>query len=127
MAAGMLHFREYADFADYFGSRWHYYLGDIIAGIPMPFVFAPDYFQSGIAAKVLRLFAEEPLPYLDDEMKKKMATVQSDLLRKFTDIAFDESAKVRYQESHRAEDKNPGERPKLEMNWENDLFDLASS
>ena len=56
MAAGMLHFREYADFADYFGSRWHYYLGDIIAGIPMPFVFAPDYFQTGIAAKVLRLY-----------------------------------------------------------------------
>jgi hypothetical protein len=37
MAAGMLHFREYADFADYFGSRWHFYLGDIIAGIPMSF------------------------------------------------------------------------------------------
>lgn len=44
MAAEMLHFREYADFADYFGSRWHYYLGDIIAGIPMPFVFAPGLF-----------------------------------------------------------------------------------
>jgi hypothetical protein len=58
-------------------------------------MFAPDYFQTGIAAKVLRLFAEEPLPYLDDAMKKKMATVQSDLLRKFTDLAFDKTAKVR--------------------------------
>jgi hypothetical protein len=55
----MLHFRECADFADYFGPRWRYYLSDIIAGIPMPFVFAPDYFQSGIAAEVLTLYVEE--------------------------------------------------------------------
>ena len=26
LAASMLHFQEWADFADYFGSRWHYYL-----------------------------------------------------------------------------------------------------
>lgn len=60
MAAEMLHFRGYADFADYFGSRWHYYLGDIIAAIPMPFVFADCYFEIGVAGKVLRLFAEDP-------------------------------------------------------------------
>jgi hypothetical protein len=106
MAAGMLHFREYADFADYFCSRWHFYLSDIIAGIPMPFVFVPDYFQTGIAAKVLRLYVEEPLPYLDDEMKKRMATVQSDLLRRFTDIAFDESAEVRWVETNRSKVSN---------------------
>jgi hypothetical protein len=29
LAASMLHFQEYGDFADYFGSRWHYYLGAI--------------------------------------------------------------------------------------------------
>ena len=28
MAAYMLNFNEYGDFADYFGPRWHYYLGD---------------------------------------------------------------------------------------------------
>ena len=39
LAASMLDFREYGDFADYFGSRWHYYLGAIIATIPVPFVF----------------------------------------------------------------------------------------
>jgi len=39
LAASMLHFQEYGDFADYFGSRWHYYLGAIIAAIPVPLVF----------------------------------------------------------------------------------------
>ena len=34
LAAAMLHFQEYGDFADYFGSRWHY-LGAIIAAIPV--------------------------------------------------------------------------------------------
>jgi len=29
-------FPEYGDFADYFGSRWHYYLGAIIATIRCP-------------------------------------------------------------------------------------------
>lgn len=127
MAAGMLHFREYADFADYFGPRWHYYLGDIIAGIPMPFIFAPDYFQTGIAARVLRLFVEEPEPYLDDAMKKKMATVQSDLLRKFTDIAFDESAQVRWRESQRGEAENVVEMHRTEKDLQNELFESAEN
>ena len=39
LAASMLHFQEYGDFADYFGSRWHYYLGAIIAAIPVPFLW----------------------------------------------------------------------------------------
>lgn len=40
---------------------------------------------------------------MDDAMKKKMATVQSDLLRKFTDIAFDETAQTKYDEFARKE------------------------
>jgi hypothetical protein len=35
-AASMLHFQEHGGFADYFGSRWHYDLGAIIAAIPVP-------------------------------------------------------------------------------------------
>jgi len=31
MAASMLNFQGHHDFADYFGLRWNYYLGDIIA------------------------------------------------------------------------------------------------
>jgi hypothetical protein len=95
----------------------------MIAGIPIPFVFAPDYFQSGIAAKVLRLYVEEPLPYLDDAMKKKLATVQSDLLRKFTDIAFGESAESRWRESQRAETKMVGAGLVIETDMQERLFE----
>jgi hypothetical protein len=44
----MLHFNEYGDFADYFGPRWRYYLGDIIASIPVPWKFAKGDFESGL-------------------------------------------------------------------------------
>jgi hypothetical protein len=40
LAASMLHFEEYGDFADYLGPRWYFYLGDIIASIPVPWKFA---------------------------------------------------------------------------------------
>jgi len=127
LAASMLHFREYGDFADYFGSRWHYYLGAIIATIPLPFVFAKDQFRSGLATKVLLDYAEDPYPYLDDAAKKKMTMAQSDLLRKFTDLAFDESVKVRWQESQRAEadDINVGAVTKRDM--QNDLFEPSGN
>ena len=36
----MLPFEGYDDFEDYLGPRWHCYLGDIIATIPVPLVFA---------------------------------------------------------------------------------------
>jgi hypothetical protein len=49
------------DFPDYFGSRWHYYLGEIIAAIPVPLVFANASLKA-VAAKPLTVFAEEPFP-----------------------------------------------------------------
>jgi hypothetical protein len=52
LAASMLHFQEYGDFADYFGPRWNYYLRDIIASIPMPLVFGKGEFKRGFAAKL---------------------------------------------------------------------------
>jgi hypothetical protein len=99
----MLPFDGYDDFEDYLGPRWHCYLGDIIATIPVPLVFAKGQFENGVAAKLLNEFAADPYPYLDEAAKKKMTTAQSDLLRKFTDLAFDESAKVRSQEFQRVE------------------------
>jgi len=65
MAASMLNFQGYEDFADYFGPRWNYYLGDIIAAIPVPMKFKKGDFQSGLAVKILNDFAENPFPYLD--------------------------------------------------------------
>lgn len=103
LAASMLHFEDYEDFADYFGPRWYFYLGDIIASIPVPLMFLKGQFESGVAAKLLNDFAENPEPYLDEKGKKKMVNVQSDLLRKFTDLAFDEGAEMRWQEAQPVE------------------------
>jgi hypothetical protein len=101
LAASMLHFEDYGDFADYFGPRWNFYLREIISGIPVPMVFAKGHFESGVAAKLLNDFAEDPYPYLEDKTKKKMMTVQSDLQRKFTELAFDEAAEMRWRESQK--------------------------
>ena len=80
MAAAMLHFQDYGDFANFFGPRWNYYLGDLIAAIPVPMVFAKGDFECGIAAKILDDFAENPIPYLDEETKKKLAAVNADVV-----------------------------------------------
>jgi hypothetical protein len=99
MAASMLYFNDYGDFADYFGARWNYYLRDIIASIPIPMRFAKGQFESGVAAKLLNDFAENPLPYLDEASRKKLTAVQSALLQKFTDLAFDETTDGRWPEA----------------------------
>ena len=106
MAADVLHFNDYGDFADYLGPRWNYYLGDLIASIPIPMVFGKDDFDRGIAAKILNDYAENPFPYLDEETKKKLLSVNADLLRKFTELAFDEAAEARWQRLERREADN---------------------
>jgi hypothetical protein len=65
------------NFADYFGPRWHFYLGDIIASIPVPLVFAKGQFENGVATKVLRDFAQDPFPYLDPEARAKMTAAHA--------------------------------------------------
>jgi hypothetical protein len=106
MAAGMFHFQDYGDFANYFGPRWNYYIGDIIAAIPVPMKFAKGDFERGVAVKILNDFAENPIPYLDEEAKKTMKAVNSMLLRKFTELAFDDMAQMRWEESQPAEADN---------------------
>jgi hypothetical protein len=71
LTASMLHFEEYGDFADYLGPRWHFYPGDIITSVPVPWKFAKGDFESGLAAKVLRGFAEDPFPVLSTEEKRR--------------------------------------------------------
>jgi len=51
-----------------------------------------------VAAKALREFAQDPFPYLDEVGKKNMIAAHSALLRKFTELAFDESAEMRWEE-----------------------------
>jgi len=123
----MLHFEEYGDFADYFGPRWHYYLGDIIASIPVPWKFAKGDFESGLAAKVLRGFAADPFPVLSKEEKAQMTAAGSALLRKFTDLAFDESAEVRWQESRPTEADNIDVGPATETDLQADLVEASGN
>ena len=94
MAADMLHFQDYSDFCEYFGPRWNYYIGDIIAAIPVPMLFGKDDLQRGVAAKILNDYAENPFPYLDEATQKKLTAVNSALLNKFTELAFDEMAQM---------------------------------
>jgi hypothetical protein len=127
MAADMLHFREYGDFADYFGPRWHYYIGDIIARIPVPWKFAKGDFESGLAAKVLGTFTADPVPFLSQEDKAKMTVTNAGLLRKFTDLAFDESAAVRWQEAQPTEADNIDVGPATETDLQNDLIESSGN
>jgi hypothetical protein len=123
----MLHFQEYGDFADYFGSRWHYYLGAIIAAIPVPLVFGKGQFESGVAAKVLREFAQDPFPYLDEAEKKTMMAAHSDLLRKFTELASDEAAEMRWEETRPAEADNIDVGPATETDLQGDLMEASEN
>jgi hypothetical protein len=127
LAASMLHFREYGDFADYFGSRWHYYLGAIIAAIPVPLVFGKGQFESGVAAKVLREFAQDPFPYLDEAGKKNMIAAHSALLGKFTELAFDEPAEMRWEESRPMEADNIDVGPATETDLQGDLMEASGN
>jgi hypothetical protein len=123
LAASMLHFEEYGDFADYFGPRWHFYLGDIIASIPVPRKFAKGDFESGLAAKVLRGFAADPFPVLSKEEKARMTAAHASLSRKFDELAFDESAAVRWQEAQPIEADNLDVGPATETDLQNDLIE----
>ena len=127
LAASMLHLQEYGDFADYFGSRWHYYLGEIIAAIPVPLVFGKGQFESGVAAKVLREYAQDPFPYLDETEKKKMMAAHSALLGRFTELAFDEAAEMRWQEPRPTEADNIDVGPVTETDSQSDLIEVAGN
>jgi hypothetical protein len=94
MAARMLNFPDYSDYADYFGPRWHYYIGEILAGIPIPFKFGKGDFEKGVAVKILNEYTENPHAYLDEAGKKQLEAVDSALLEKFTNLAFDEPPPV---------------------------------
>jgi hypothetical protein len=85
MAAAMLNFREYGDFADYFGPRWNYYIKDALAWIPIPFRFGKGEFEAGLAGKMLAVYAENPERFLDDREKSKLADVSRSLWRRFNE------------------------------------------
>ena len=122
MAAAMLGFRDYSLFADCFGPRWNFYLRDIIASIPIPLRFGKGDFETGVAAKLLNLFAENPLPWLDSESKKNLAAAQRLLWLKFEALAFDAPAMAHWRETRPPEADNIDVGPLTEADLHDDLF-----
>jgi hypothetical protein len=100
-------------------------LGDLIAAIPVPMKFAKGDFECGLAVKILNDFAENPVPYLDEESKKKLAAVHSMLLRKFTELACDEMAGARWQESQQREADNIDVGPVTEADLQDELLPIT--
>ena len=122
LAASMLWFKDYGDFAEYFGARWNYYLRDIIAGIPIPLVFGKGNFETGVASKLLNLFAENPVPFLDPESKQKMTAACRGLWHRFEELAFDAPATVHWREKRPPEADNIDVGPLTEADLQDDLF-----
>lgn len=82
IAARMLGFEDYGDFAEYFDPRWNYYLKNAIAWIPMPILFPKWAFKSGFACMVLADYSENLERFLDEQGKKKIADVSRELWRR---------------------------------------------
>ena len=127
LAASMLWFKDYGDFADYFGARWNYYLRDIIASIPIPLVFGKGVFESGVAARLLAQYAEDPLPYLDSELKKKMAAACKMMWLKFEELAFDSPAKAHWRGARPEQADNIDVGPVTEADLHDDFFESSGN
>ena len=63
--------------------------------------------------------------YLDEAGKKNMIAAHSALLRKFTELAFDESAEARWQESRPEEADNIDVGPVTETDFQGDLMEAS--
>ena len=107
---------------------FHSAIPDLVAaGRAGPLVFGKGQFESGVAAKGLREFAQDPFPYLDEAEKKTMIAAESGLLRKFTELAFDEAAEMRWQESRPAEADNIDVGPTTETDLQGDLIEASGN
>ena len=85
-------------------------------------------FENGVATVMLREFAKDPFPFLDEAGKKKMVAARSGLLRKFTELAFDESAEMRWEESNRpTEADNIDAGPATETDLQSDLIEASGN
>jgi hypothetical protein len=72
----------------------------------VPRKFAKGDFENGLAAKVLGGFGEDPFLVLSKEERARMTAAHAALSRKFDELAFDESAEVRWQEAQPTEADN---------------------
>jgi hypothetical protein len=102
--------------------HWRYY-----HVYPVPLKFAKGGYESGLATKALRGFAEDPFPLLSGEEKARMTAAHAALSRKFDELAFDESAAVRWQEAQPSEVDNIDVGPATETDLQNDLIESSAN
>jgi len=111
IAARMLDFQEYGDFAEYFGPRWNFTLKNAIAWIPIPFRFQKDAFKSGFAGRVLADYAKNPEVYLDKRGKEKLADVSRELWRRLNEVLDEDDTEKRLQRQALRAGDNVGDGP----------------
>jgi hypothetical protein len=84
-------------------------------------------FENGLAAKVLRGYVEDPFPVLSKEEKARMTAAHAALSRKFDELAFDESAEVRWQEAQPTEADNIDVGPVMETDLQEDFVEASGN
>jgi hypothetical protein len=75
-----------------------------------------------MASKLLNLFAENPVPFLDPESKQKMTAACRGLWHRFEELAFDAPATVHWREKRPPEADNIDVGPLTEADLQDDLF-----
>ena len=76
---------------------------------------------------MLRGFAEDPFPILSKEEKAQMTGADAGLSRKFNELAFDESAAVRWHEAQPTEADNIDVGPPTETDLQSDWVELSGN
>jgi hypothetical protein len=122
IAARMLNFQEYGDFAEYFGSRWNYFLRNSIAWIPVPFQFQRGAFESGFACEILSRYAENPQLCLDERGKEKLTDVSRELWWRFDEAISENVFKARLEPRSMRLGDNFGDGPVTPDDLQDDLF-----
>jgi hypothetical protein len=121
IAARMLDFQEYGDFAEYFGQRWNYLLKNAIAWIPMPFRFGKGEFSSGFAGAGLAEYGLRPEVFLDVRGRKRLADVSRELWQRLEET-LEEDCEKRLQRQARCVGDNVGPRQLTPVDRQEELF-----
>jgi hypothetical protein len=122
IVADMVGFQDYGDFADYFGPRWHFRLKNIIRWVPMPFRFLKGDFESGLALRTLRAYAQAPKLCLDEREQAKIGDVSREMWRRLEET-FDENSDALLQLRSLCPGDNTGDGPATPDGLQSDLFD----
>jgi hypothetical protein len=94
----------------------------LATALPIPLVFGKGIFDSGVAAQLLAQYAEDPLPHLDSELKKKMAAACRMMWFKFEELAFDAPAKAHWRGARSEQADNIDVGPVTEADLRDDFF-----